>query len=106
MKILTPVFALALALTSSNIFAADPPNPGGEKMSSGLTHMNERFNAADTNHDGGLDREEAKSMPMLSTYFDEVDTNHDGKVTLKEYFDAMPLLHGIHPAQPKKAESL
>ena len=49
---------------------------------------------ADTNHDGGLDREEAKNMPMLSMYFDEVDANKDGKVTRQEYFDAMPLLHG------------
>jgi hypothetical protein len=24
-----------------------------------------------------------------------VDTNKDGKVTRQEYFDAMPLLHGV-----------
>ena len=57
------------------------------------THLDQRFNAADTNHDGGLDRDEAKNMPMLSMYFDEVDANKDGKVTRQEYFDAMPLLH-------------
>src|SRR5665811_1751655 len=61
----------------------------------GTTHLDQRFNAADANHDGGLDREEAKDMPMLSQYFDEVDTNKDGKVTRQEYFDAMPLLHGV-----------
>jgi len=59
------------------------------------THLDQRFNAADANHDGGLDREEAKDMPMLSQYFDEVDANKDGKVTRQEYFDAMPLLHGV-----------
>lgn len=63
--------------------------------SDGTTHLDQRFNAADVNHDGGLDREEAKDMPMLSQYFDEVDANKDGKVTRQEYFDAMPLLHGI-----------
>jgi Ca2+-binding EF-hand superfamily protein len=70
----------------------------------GTTHLDERFNAADANHDGGLDREEAKNMPMLSQYFDEIDTNHDGKVTRQEYFDAMPLLHGVKKidANPKK----
>jgi Ca2+-binding EF-hand superfamily protein len=62
-------------------------------MGSGTTHLDERFNTADVNHDGGLDREEAKAMPMLSAYFDEVDANKDGKVTRQEYFDAMPLLH-------------
>lgn len=59
----------------------------------GTTHLDQRFNAADANHDGGLNREEAKNMPMLTMYFDEVDANKDGKVTRQEYFDAMPLLH-------------
>jgi len=62
--------------------------------SDGTTHLDQRFNAADANHDGGLDREEARDMPMLSQYFDEVDANKDAKVTRQEYFDAMPLLHG------------
>jgi len=65
----------------------------GDMRNNGTTHLDERFNAADANHDGGLDRQEAKQMPMLSMYFDEVDANHDGKVTRQEYFDAMPLLH-------------
>ena len=68
----------------------------------GRTHLDERFDAADTNHDGSLDREEAKAMPMLSQYFDEVDANKDGKVTRQEYFDAMPLLHGIKKIEPKR----
>jgi len=62
--------------------------------SAGTTHLDQRFAAADANHDGGLDREEAKNMPMLLQYYKEVDTNKDGKVTRQEYFDAMPLLHG------------
>jgi Ca2+-binding EF-hand superfamily protein len=66
----------------------------GAGYGSGTTHLDQRFNAADANHDGGLDREEAKEMPMLSRYFDEVDANKNGKVTRQEYFDAMPLLHG------------
>jgi len=68
---------------------------GGMMHGDVTSHLDQRFNAADTNHDGGLDREEAKQMPMLSQYFDEVDTNKDGKVTRQEYFDAMPLLHGV-----------
>ena len=80
-------------------------NPMGDRMSSGMTHLNERFSAADVNHDGGLDREEAKAMPLLSMYFEEVDTNHDGKVTRQEYFDAMPLLHQKHPVKQEKTDS-
>ena len=59
----------------------------------GTTHLDQRFNAADANHDGGLNKAEANGMPMLSAYFDQVDANHDGKVTRREYLDAMPLLH-------------
>ena len=66
---------------------------GGRKQNHAATFLEQRFNAADTNHDGVLDREEANAMPTLKAYFDQVDANKDGKVTLKEYLDAMPLLH-------------
>ena len=69
---------------------------GGQQpvaRSDGTTHLDQRFNAADVNHDGGLNKAEANDMPMLNAYFDQVDANHDGKVTRQEYFDAMPLLH-------------
>ena len=68
----------------------------GHKQGGGnnaTTHLDSRFNAADVNRDKGLNREEAKAMPMLSMYFDEVDADKDGKVTREEYFKAMPLLH-------------
>ena len=65
----------------------------GKKTVTGSTHLEDRFMAADGNHDGGLDRGEAKYMPMLSMYFDEVDTNKDGMVALEEYYAAMVLLH-------------
>ena len=81
----------------------------GAMHGNGTTHLDQRFNAADVNHDGGLDRVEAKDMPMLTQYFDEVDANKDGKVTRQEYFDAMPLLHGakkIDTGEKTKAESM
>lgn len=71
------------------------------------THLDRRFNKADANHDGGLDRTEAEMMPMLTTHFNEVDANKDGKVTRQEYFDAMPLLHSGKPMKSGgKSESL
>ena len=63
------------------------------RQGDGTTHLDQRFNAADLNHDGGLDRKEAKAMPVVAAYFDKIDTNGDGKVTRQEYLDAMPMLH-------------
>ena len=78
-----------------------------KQANSGTTHLDKRFEAADADHDGGLNRTEAEMMPMLSMYFDEVDANKDGKVTRKEYFDAMPLLHRGKTMSPGgKPESL
>ncbi|MBI5429840.1 MAG: EF-hand domain-containing protein [Nitrosomonadales bacterium] len=72
----------------------------------GTTHLDQRFAAADADHSGGLDRKEAKDMPMLLQYFKEVDANKDGKVTRQEYFDAMPLLHSGKPMPGGKMQSL
>lgn len=47
--------------------------------------MADRFNAADTNHDGKLSMDEAKAgMPMLARNFDQIDTEHTGGVTLEQ----------------------
>src|SRR5438094_10640572 len=47
--------------------------------------MAERFNAADTNHDGKLSLDEAKAgMPVLARNFDQIDTGHTGAVTLDQ----------------------
>ncbi len=70
--------------------------------SRGMEHLDKRFAAADTNHDGGLDREEAQALPYVAMYFDEIDTNKDGKMTREEYLAAMPLLHRV---KKEKAES-
>ena len=78
-----------------------------QRQTSGATHLDQRFLDADANRDGGLDRTEAEKMPMLSMYFKEVDTNNNGKVTRKEYFDAMLLLHRPKPiGSGGKQESL
>jgi hypothetical protein len=47
--------------------------------------MAERFNAADSNHDGKLSLDEAKAgMPMVARNFDQIDSGHTGAVTLDQ----------------------
>jgi Ca2+-binding EF-hand superfamily protein len=69
--------------------------------------IRKRFDAADTNHDGALSREEAKATQMISHHFDEIDANHDGLVTLAEIQAMMngnraaaPAVSAVEPAMP------
>jgi len=47
------------------------------------------FDAADTDSNGELTREEVKDMPRLQKNFDKMDTNKDGKLTRAEMDAAM-----------------
>ncbi|HZP85682.1 MAG TPA: hypothetical protein VFB54_02610 [Burkholderiales bacterium] len=45
------------------------------------------FNKADRDHDGTLDRDEAKAMPDVARNFDAIDKDHDGTVSQSELQD-------------------
>src|SRR5260221_4987202 len=51
--------------------------------------IDKRFKALDTNHDGGISRDEWKGRPKA---FDRLDANHDGVLSLQE------LQRGVHKA--------
>jgi Ca2+-binding EF-hand superfamily protein len=66
----------ALALTTLPAHAQDA-KPGQK--------LEERFAAADTDHDGKLTKAEAQAgMPRLAKHFDEIDTQKTGSVTLDQ----------------------
>jgi Ca2+-binding EF-hand superfamily protein len=45
----------------------------------------ERFAAADANHDGSLSLEETqKGLPRLAEHFGEIDADHDGQLSTTE----------------------
>ncbi|WP_416758371.1 EF-hand domain-containing protein [Roseateles sp. So40a] len=47
--------------------------------------LEERFNAADKDHDGKLTKAEAQAgMPRLAKHFDEIDTQKAGSLTLDQ----------------------
>ena len=50
-----------------------------------IEKFTEKFDAADSNHDGFLTRDEAaKGLPRIAKHFDAIDTDHDGKLSLQE----------------------
>lgn len=57
-----------------------------------------RLGQADTDGDGAISREEAKSLPMLDRNFDRLDTNKDGKISR----DEMPQGKHTQPRLPTK----
>jgi len=56
------------------------------------------FKRADKDHDGTLDRKEAKKMPRVAKNFDAIDTDNEGTVSLMEIHAYMK----DHPAGGKK----
>jgi Ca2+-binding EF-hand superfamily protein len=47
-------------------------------------HDKAKFDAADKDHDGTLDRQEAKVFPRISKNFDQIDVDKDGTVSPDE----------------------
>jgi Ca2+-binding EF-hand superfamily protein len=80
-NVLLAALTLAIATTA---FAADTTVPPDRVEKAGAK-MREKFEAADTDHDGLLSRDEtAKGFPHLTKHFDEIDANHDGKLSMVE----------------------
>jgi transcription elongation GreA/GreB family factor len=73
--------AAALALTAQSGFAQDK----SARIEKAKAELEKRFTAADTNHDGKLSKDEAKTgMPKVYERFDDIDTGKTGFVTLDQ----------------------
>jgi Ca2+-binding EF-hand superfamily protein len=65
-----------LGITLSGVALAQAPS---------AQKIEEKFKAADTNHDGKLTREEAKvGMPRVARAFDRIDVEKKGYLTLEK----------------------
>lgn len=54
-------------------------------QSAQIQKMSERFNAADTNHDGKLTLAEAQAgMPRVASHFEQIDSAHTGSITFDQ----------------------
>lgn len=79
---LTGLASMAASLGSVTIAIANdniPPPPSNKQ------EVEERFKAADTNHDGKITLEEAKAgMPRVAMAWDKIDVDKKGYVTLNQ----------------------
>ena len=111
LKTLLTIAGLSLAtLTTATAIAQAGPGRGpGATASQPQGRALERFQAADTNKDGVLSKEEAdKGMPRMSTRFAAIDTNQDGKLTADEFQNMRGNARGMGRSQgagPQAASS-
>ena len=74
--------AVALLVATSIGLAQDAATPAQQNM---RQQFLKRFNAADSNGDGKLTRDEAKSgMPGVYKHFDDIDSAKKGYVTVED----------------------
>lgn len=74
--------ALLLPAIAAAAPQTDSPSPRAQRM---LQMLQQRFDAADTNHDGKLTLAEAQAgMPRIAQHFADIDTNHQGYITLEQ----------------------
>ena len=90
LKTLLTITGISLATLSTAVAIAQPgPARGsgaGQAASQPQGRALERFQAADTNKDGFLSKEEAdKGMPRMGARFAAIDTNQDGKLSVEEF---------------------
>lgn len=91
-RVVAALFAIALSSLAVSACA------GSETRNQTIAEKaRERFAAADTNHDGLLDPDEAaKGMPRIAPHFAEIDSNKDGLLSPTEILDWIQLRRGTH----------
>jgi Ca2+-binding EF-hand superfamily protein len=80
---LKPVLIAALLLGPVFALAEDT----GKLPAAAKPGMEERFKKADKDHDGTLDKGEAKDLPYVAKHFDEIETDKEGTVSMDEIRD-------------------
>lgn len=85
---------VAVALSSLALSACAGSESRNQKI---VEKARERFAAADINHDGLLDPDEAaKGMPRIASHFAEIDSNKDGRLSPEEILGWIQQRRGTH----------
>jgi hypothetical protein len=80
------VVAIAAACATSFVAVAEEGgmNPADTKLGTHAVRYGS-FTAIDTNHDGVVDKKEAKKANIGDVLFKQIDTNSDGKISEAEF---------------------
>ena len=84
MRKILSIFMVAF-LAPAIAVAAPQTNLGSPRAERMMEMVQQKFDAAATNHDGKLTLAQAQAgMPRIAQHFAEIDTNHQGYVTLDQ----------------------
>jgi hypothetical protein len=64
-----------------------PAQTGLNEMGRDIKALDKNFEAADTNHDGLLTRQEARAVPFIAQNFDAIDVHNRGAVSRQDVHD-------------------
>jgi Ca2+-binding EF-hand superfamily protein len=82
MKATSALFCLLAPLAIGSAVAAEAPDCTAPCAERAHAHFAERFNQADTNHDGKLSLAEAQAgLPRLAKMFEQIDVKKQGYLT-------------------------
>jgi len=103
MKCVPFACAAAMLMPASAAFAQATAAPRAVTRADFVRNLDQRFNSADTNHDGkvtkdevlaqqrrDLDQGKARLAQTLQAKFKQLDTNRDGQLSLQEFMAAAP----------------
>lgn len=80
-----PLRAATLLIAAAMLLPLAACAQDGSRAQRFAAKAQQRFDAADANHDGMISREEAQQgMPRIAQHFDDVDSNHDGQLSREE----------------------
>lgn len=99
-------FSSSLVIAGLMLVPAMAQTPSGPPPAPRQHAFIDRFNAANTTHDGHLTlaQAEAGNLPMVAQHFAAIDTQHKGYVTLDDLRAYRQQQRAAHAQQPRQGE--
>ena len=97
----TNILMAAISIALTTVAFANDSTTQPQRVEKTGAKMREKFDAADTDHDGLISRDEAaKGLPHIAKHFDAIDANHDGKLSMQELTQFVRNRHAARNATP------
>ncbi len=106
MPLFRPLSGATLLIAAFAAATALAQTPAQQPPASRQRAFVDRFNAANTTHDGHLTLQQAQAanLPMLVRHFDAIDTQHKGYITLQDLRAYRQQERAAHQGGPRQSD--